>query len=221
MSFILDALKKSEADRQSQSTPGFSDVAEGNERKSSPRWLWVLGVLLCINLLVLAVVLLRPDPPPADKTSLILDTPVRSEASSAGTTESADTSSSFSDMVADAKKIQPAPQTTVHEPPAMEQPVVATVTEAETAAPKPSPPSTLTTAYETFNEVRAAGLVQLPELHLDIHVYSEQPADRFVFINMSKYREHVALSEGPVVNEIVPDGVILEYRGTEFLLPSK
>ena len=215
MSFILDALKKAESDRQRQSTPGFSDVAEGTERKSSPRWLWVLGGLLCINLLVLAVVLLRPDPQPAATTSLILDTPIRREASSSSVAEAEDSSSSFSEIVADVKKQEPAPAPPVTEAPAREQPVVATATESvEFKAP-----STLTTAYETFNEVRAAGLVQLPNLHLDIHVYSEQAADRFVFVNMSKYEEHAALSEGPVVSEIVPEGVILEYRGTEFLLP--
>jgi general secretion pathway protein B len=217
MSFILDALKKSESDRQRQSTPGFSDVAEGTERKSSPRWLWVLGGLLFINVLVLAVVLLRPDPQPAATTSLILDTPIRREASSSRAAEAEDSSSNFSEIVADAKKQQPAPAPPVTESPAREQPVVATATEpVEFKSP---PPSTLTTAYETFNEVRAAGLVQLPDLHLDIHVYSEQAADRFVFVNMSKYKEYAALSEGPVVSEIVPEGVILEYRGTKFLLP--
>jgi general secretion pathway protein B len=58
----------------------------------------------------------------------------------------------------------------------------------------------------------------LPELHLDIHVYSEQPAERFVFINMSKYKEDGTLAEGPVVKEIVPEGVVLEHRGTRFLM---
>ena len=38
-------------------------------------------------------------------------------------------------------------------------------------------------------ELRANGVLQLPDLHLDIHVYSEKPVDRFVFINMNKYRE--------------------------------
>ena len=80
-------------------------------------------------------------------------------------------------------------------------------------------PSTVSTGHKTFNEVRVNGSVQLPELHLDIHVYSEIPVDRFVFINMSKYKENATLSEGPLVAEIVPEGVILDYRGTRFLLP--
>lgn len=59
----------------------------------------------------------------------------------------------------------------------------------------------------------------MTDLHLDIHVFGETPADRFVFINMNKYRENSKLVEGPTVREITPDGVVLEYQGTTFLLP--
>ncbi|NOR67834.1 MAG: GspB domain-containing protein, partial [Woeseiaceae bacterium] len=59
----------------------------------------------------------------------------------------------------------------------------------------------------------------LPDLHLDIHVYSDQPAERFVFVNMNKYREQARLAEGPLVKEITPEGVILEHLGNGFLLP--
>ena len=67
--------------------------------------------------------------------------------------------------------------------------------------------------------MRVRGLVQLPELHLDIHVYSRTAGERFVFVNMSKYKEKATLEEGPLVAEIVPEGVILDYLGTQFLLP--
>ena len=79
--------------------------------------------------------------------------------------------------------------------------------------------STFTGAYKTFNEVRANGSVQLPDLHLDLHVFNGTPSERFVFINMSKYGENAMLEEGPLVAEIVPEGVILEFTGTRFLLP--
>jgi general secretion pathway protein B len=52
-----------------------------------------------------------------------------------------------------------------------------------------------------------------------LHVFSGEPADRFVFINMTKYRENSKLSEGPVIKQITADGVVLEYQGTDFLLP--
>ncbi|MGH8222428.1 MAG: general secretion pathway protein GspB, partial [Woeseiaceae bacterium] len=70
-----------------------------------------------------------------------------------------------------------------------------------------------------FDDLRAAGMLSLPDLHLDIHVYSATPAERFVFVNMNKYRENATLAEGPLLREITPDGVILDYRGTTFLLP--
>ena len=61
MSFILDALKKSETERQKQNTPGFADVPDATSPPRAPRWLWVLGGLLAINLVVLLGVMLRPE----------------------------------------------------------------------------------------------------------------------------------------------------------------
>ena len=63
MSFILDALKKSETDRQQQGPSDFANVPSSNESPRTPRWLWVLAVLLAVNLVVLLGVLLRDDTP--------------------------------------------------------------------------------------------------------------------------------------------------------------
>ena len=70
-----------------------------------------------------------------------------------------------------------------------------------------------------MDELRLQGTLQIAEMHLDIHVFSEVPADRFVFINMNKHREGTVTAEGPVVREIRPDGVVLEHQGRVFLLP--
>jgi hypothetical protein len=59
----------------------------------------------------------------------------------------------------------------------------------------------------------------LPELHLDVHVYATNPADRFVYINMRKYHEGSALQEGPTVERIRRDGVVLNHQGLRFILP--
>ncbi len=79
--------------------------------------------------------------------------------------------------------------------------------------------ATIVDGLPSFNELRANGTLQLADLHLDIHVYSTTPSERFVFINMSRYEEQATLAEGPDVREITPDGVILEHLGTRFLLP--
>jgi general secretion pathway protein B len=56
----------------------------------------------------------------------------------------------------------------------------------------------------------------LPELHLDIHVYSQKPAERFVFLNMHKYTEGQTLTEGPLLERITPEGVVLNHNGLRF-----
>jgi general secretion pathway protein B len=68
----------------------------------------------------------------------------------------------------------------------------------------------------TADEVTAAG--GAPALNLDLHVYSTKPAERLVFVNAHKYREGDTLQEGPIVRQITPDGAILEFRGSKFLL---
>ncbi|MBT8079424.1 MAG: general secretion pathway protein GspB [Gammaproteobacteria bacterium] len=222
MSFILDALKKSEADRQRQSTPGIADVAEARDRNSSPRWLWIVMGLLAVNLVVLAVLLMRPAREPVSPEISVPPPATSRPAQTAGpmaATEPAtrEAPSSFSELVSEAKQRSPAAAS--EEPdPVPEAPPVAEPAARQPAA-QSSAPSTLTQAYPTLNELRASGSVQLPDLHLDIHVYAERASERFVFINMNKYSEYATLTEGPTVSEIVPEGVILDYRGTEFLLP--
>src|SRR5882672_4893170 len=59
MSFILDALKKSETDRQRQSAPALFEVKVAAPRRRFPPWAVGLAVLLGVNVLVLGWVLLR------------------------------------------------------------------------------------------------------------------------------------------------------------------
>jgi len=62
MSFILDALKKSELERQRQTIPGLMDAGPPARRPRFPLWAVALVVLLGVNLAVLLVVLLRSTP---------------------------------------------------------------------------------------------------------------------------------------------------------------
>lgn len=59
MSFILDALKKSETDRQRQNGPALFEVRVAPPRSGLPLWAVGLGVLLAVNLVIVAWVLLR------------------------------------------------------------------------------------------------------------------------------------------------------------------
>ncbi len=60
---------------------------------------------------------------------------------------------------------------------------------------------------------------QLPEMHLDVHVYKKHPEGRFVLINMEKYREGQKMPSGVVIEAIVVEGVMMNYQGQRFLMP--
>lgn len=62
MSFILDALKKSESDRQRQSGPALFEVKVAPPRNGLPLWAIGLALLLAVNLVIVAWVLLRRAP---------------------------------------------------------------------------------------------------------------------------------------------------------------
>ena len=59
MSFILDALKKSEVERQRQNVPGLMDAGPAPRRPRFPMWAIALTALLAVNLTVLIIVLAR------------------------------------------------------------------------------------------------------------------------------------------------------------------
>ncbi len=221
MSFILDALRKSENERQQQSDAEFATVPSGSDNPAPPRWLWVLGALLIVNVVVVTGLLLRPDAPAADspaaqtmpetapETSASNRPAVRNVLESAPETSAAP-EQSFADRVDAARQNQPVRTTPAPEP------------AVETSTPQPAyvAPAQTGEAFllPSMQEVVANGTLQLPPMHIDIHVYSDTPGDRFVFINMNKYREGERLDEGPVVREITREGVALEHRGTEFFL---
>ena len=222
MSFILDALKKSEIERQRQSLPGLVETPLA-QRRRLPVWAVGLSVLLIINIAVLTGVLLRnnsqPKPPPPAK-------PAHTAQASPDKALPA-VAEHFSPMTA-------APAAPVYAP---EIPVA--TAPSHPAAP-PAAPHDLTRAVAhrtepvltsndadtdtdevlpSISQVSLKGTEALPELHLDVHVYATRPADRFVYINMHKYREGNALQEGPTVERIRRDGVVLNYQGLRFILP--
>ena len=205
MSFILDALKKSENERQQQSGGEFSSVPTSPVPSRPVRWIWVLAALLAINIAVLLGILLRPDVRSTAATAFddvaYAPTPVAEAPAQSAATPT------FEQQLAEARQQQPG---TVALPDGEPAPVV--------TSPPPTPASSGGERIPTIEELRLAGSLQLPELTIDIHVFSDNPDDRFVFINMVKYREQSQLEEGPVVREITAEGVVLQYQGRSFLL---
>jgi general secretion pathway protein B len=210
MSFILDALRKSETERQQQAGGEFSSVPSSSGESQSHKWLWMLALLLLVNVAVLIGILLRPPAAPEPEIPVqpapAQAIPVEPEV----VPQEALAEPSFEDRVAQAKQKQPAPDSAAAENAAP----AASSRSSAIISPPPSQERVM-----TLDELRLAGAIQLPELHLDIHVYADEPAERFVFVNMNKLREGSRLDEGPVVSEITPEGVVMQHQGRTFLLP--
>ncbi len=224
MSFILDALKKSEIERQRQSLPGLMDAPAALRRGRLPLLAIALGVLLAINIIVLTVVLMRNGVPSFTST----------------TARHSNTAPTDLKPSAVDEHFSPLGQAPVYAPeipvPPAESPpsgaaasLVAPHAIAQRAAPhaihRPDPvlidddPNDNDELLPTVSEINLTGAQALPELHLDVHVFATKPADRFVYINMRKYHEGNTLQEGPVLERIRRDGVVLNFQGLRFVLP--
>ncbi|HYA38358.1 MAG TPA: general secretion pathway protein GspB [Candidatus Methylomirabilis sp.] len=58
----------------------------------------------------------------------------------------------------------------------------------------------------------------LPALAVTIHVYAPDPSQRILFINNREYHEGGQIAGGIRVEAIVPDGAVLSYQGERFKL---
>ena len=59
----------------------------------------------------------------------------------------------------------------------------------------------------------------LPALKMSMHVYHADVARRFAIIDGHRVNEGGVIGQETWAREIVPDGVIVEYRNLRFLLP--
>jgi general secretion pathway protein B len=256
MSFILDALKKSELERQRQSIPGLMDSRTPGVRARFPLWGIALVVLLGINLVALLVVLMRSGAPPASAlhptaASTAARSAMHSPASAAA---AAPEPASAAGNVQRFSPLDPAPVyapeipavgesaagepaggggaaadpaaaagSAAHQPAAIHPPAGAGGASAR-AAHRRDPLLTdqdpkAEEVLPSISELNLSGPQALPELHLDVHVFATKPSERFVYINMRKYREGATLEEGPLLERIRRDGVVLNFQGVRFVLP--
>ena len=229
MSFILDALKKSESARQDADSPGIADVPTVQSRPKGPVWVPIVAVLLGVNLMAVLYLLMRPEsssPPQVQVTEAPTREPVEVPRPAVSTAASRTVSAPATrppsaamagSAIAAAPAVREDPATTTQRASASEitSPAKAAPAIRQAAAEAEIAPEE---TWLTFEDVRASGSLGLPDMHIDLHVYSSNPAERFVFINMNEYREQDTTEEGPRLQRITPEGALLEYRGSTFLL---
>lgn len=206
MSFILDALRKSELERQRQSGPSIAELPVARDDRRLPRALLAIGLLLVVNVGVLLFFLLRD-------TSGALPAAETTPVTAVSVPAPADTAPAVDSPVVDAQVIEPEAMPEATLPPPAPDPTLlpdASVTYSPGPADDMPPP---------IADLPAQVTAGLPELSVDLHIYSDDPAKRVVFINGRRYQRGGVLVEGPTVEEINREGAVLSYHGRRFLLP--
>ena len=222
MSFILDALKKSESDRQRHSGPALFEVKVAPPRSALPLWAVAVAALLVVNLAIL-MWMLWPHPAARSADS---STAAATRAAQAPTAAAASTPAraplSLTLPAASppgaAPALPPAPGAASG---AADNPDDYAPAAEPAAAPSLSNRVRRATAdgVPLYQDAAATAGASIPQLRLDLHVFAQRPQDRFVMINMHKLREGDSLPEGVHVDSITPEGAVLSYSGARFLLP--
>jgi general secretion pathway protein B len=218
MSFILDALKKSENDRQRASGPAIFEVRVAPPRSRFPLWAVAVGVLLLVNLGVVAWLVLRqpassqavaavplaqaPAPATAVSPSVAAPTPSLAPAPTGNFDEQSVPDEAPDTTLGGADDYAPA------EEPAAE----------DFEAPMPSVARGSVAGLPSYEKAKQDAGGRIPELRLDMHVFSPKPQERFVFLNMRKLKEGESLPDGVRVETITNDGAVLSYQGSKFTL---
>jgi len=263
MSFILDALRKSEHARQRQTGPGLAEAPIAPSKPRTNVWATAAIALLVVNLLAVGILLLRraqkedaavsavpttpapvantaPGPvnptlvaPPTVGTPVTqgaapVRAPIDEPAGPGGRNPLADEVGDASDAIegpTQSAAVPAGPRAVVKNGGVQRggSVVYAPVPEASDLpySPPPEQPAVQQAAPQAAampdaDEVSARGGVAA--LHLDLHVYVTQPQQRFIFVNSRKYKEGDTLAEGPLVEQITPDGAVLNFRGSRFKL---
>lgn len=224
MSFILDALRKSENERRQGAVPGITQVPPAVHKQALPRW--ALGVMLGLGLGVVGLTgawwtSVRSGPDAAtpiarapdrgfEQRALSLPPPASSLADAARPRSPAAASG-------DEASTEPAVQT-ARPPTAAAASTSLRVTAAQSGpAAVGTAPRRPAAALPNAAALAAQG-VTVPELELQLHVYDAVATERYVFINGRMYREGETLRDGPRLVSIEREGAVLSQQGREFLL---
>jgi len=210
MSYILDALRKAEAERERGSVPGihaqpaFAGARPGSAPARSRLWLVViaLGVLL---VLVVAVVLYL----------LLARGPASEQAARPAAPASAAVAPAAAPIAPVASTVPPAIATPA-------QPATPPVRKARAASAPPLAAAKASAAAPTakadervyaLNELPDDIRRQLPTLSVGGSMYSPKPADRLVIINGQVLHEGEQLAPDLVVQQIKLKSAVLAFKG--------
>jgi len=249
MSFILDALKKSESDRQRQNGPALFEVRVAPPRTRLPLWAIAIALLLLVNLSVVMWMVLRHQARGATQSAATTAAASAGSAGAASGTPAQPAAAPTPALAGTAAQMPvvatSAPASAGAAPPALTgEPSAPAPGAPAPGAPTPAPDAEPTNAADyapaeepagpalgghvhrgtasglpLYQDLSTTAGTRLPQLRLDLHVFAARPEDRFVMINMHKLREGDTLPQGVHLDSITPEGAVLSFNGSKFLLP--
>ena len=227
MSYILDALKKSEQERGRGDIPGVQTVHSSSlnyHGQKKAYWPYLLIVAVLLNLIAIVYFIVDKEQP----TPIEVATPPLTATGSAKqathdtaiaqATQTADTQTNVTTTtIDDSMKSDDEPIMT-----ATSSPTQQAITTA-TADPEPASQTATTPAVAPpekqvieFYELPAAIKQQLPAIIISAHVYSSNPLQRSIVINNNFMEEGEYVIDELRLHEITPDGAIFDFRDTRF-----
>jgi general secretion pathway protein B len=220
MSYILDALRKADAERVRGSIPDLhaQPVLQGSNAAapatSGHVWIWVAAGASVVALVAVAWALLARDAP-RDASAVA---PAVVPAAAPVVTPAVAQALAPVAQAATASAAPPLPTVAVAAPvPAARAPVArkpaatAPVAPPEPPARKASEPRVYTLA-ELPDDIRR----ELPALAIGGAMYSENPANRMLIINGQVFHERDKLSPNLTLVQIKLKAAVLEYRGYRY-----
>ncbi|MGH8567412.1 MAG: general secretion pathway protein GspB [Gammaproteobacteria bacterium] len=241
MSFILEALKKVEREREAAGQPRRLGAVQ---RLPTPRrfvWPWIFCIALVINAGVVWT-LWQPVPPTAEGVGPSKTPPAPAavagdkagpKAAETGHRTATPDRQRKSDAVrpkgktaASPLSAPPPPRDEVPRPPAPEPIVAAEPSTSEPAAvrgqPQPADPAPATAVRDVlplWMQMPAEWRAAVPDLAINLMAYSQDPSERLVYIKGHRYTEGELVEGKLKIEKISREGVILSYQGRRCLLP--
>lgn len=222
MSLILEALRKSEAERRRGQAPGLFTPDTGMlapvRKEKSPALVLAIAIVILAGL---AWAGWHWPPPSVEPTGAA---PLARSTAPAPTTVVTDASPQASPEPRVQEKttrpaVTPPASMPAHAAPSRAEPSVALMPFAGAPALATPPLATSSEpAMQTLAALAADRRSDLPALKLSMHVYNDAPEKRFAIIDGQRVAEGASL--GPaIVLSIRRDGVVLGIDGQSYLLP--
>ena len=221
MSYILDALKKSEQQRGNGKIPDVQTVHSSSlnyrdEKKAY--WPYFLIIAILLNLIAILYFIFDKELEPGTITPQEEYTASKAET---GSTQEKVAATDFASpeeisVPETSSKKQAASNTEILSTPTKEEPVETKAEEKEISQPVKTAEDSPRENIIEYHDLPESLNRQIPTINISAHVYSSNPLQRSIVINNNLLEEGDYVLDDLILQEITVDGAIFDFDGTRF-----